>query len=277
LRSLVILPTYNEVENLPLIVEAVLAVDPGIDVLVVDDNSPDGTGRLADRLSDRDSRVKVIHREGKRGLGTAYLEGFKFGLARGYDLLAEMDADFSHRPEDLAQMLKVAASGRADVVIGSRNVPGGKVIGWSPLRQLISRGGSLYARRLLGLSVHDCTSGFKVFSREALEAIDLTRIRSNGYGFQVEVNEACDQAGLRVVEVPIVFPDRVQGYSKMSAEIALEAALVVLGLRLRRRRAAARTIPLRPAPGRTRLPSGFELGRRQTVAEAESEYEAVGR
>lgn len=269
MRSLVILPTYNEVENLPMIVEAVLAIDPGVDVLIVDDNSPDGTGRLADRLSDRDSRVKVMHRESKRGLGSAYLDGFNFGLRRGYSFLVEMDADFSHRPEDLERMLYVAAFGEADVVVGSRNVPGGKVIGWSLLRQLVSKGGSLYARTLLGLPVHDCTSGFKVFTREALESIDLSLIRSNGYGFQVEVNYACAQAGLRIVEVPILFPDRVQGSSKMSAAIALEAAVVVLGLKLRRRALALRPIPLR----QVHAVRAWEAA----VDDSDAEYEAVGR
>jgi dolichol-phosphate mannosyltransferase len=267
------MPTYNEVENLPMIVEAVLAIDSGIDVLIVDDNSPDGTGRLADRLRDRDPRVKVMHRQGKRGLGTAYLDGFTFGLRRGYDFLVEMDADFSHRPEDLERMLHVAASGQADVVVGSRNVPGGKVIGWSPLRQLVSRGGSVYARWVLGLPVQDCTSGFKVFTREALEAIDLSLIRSNGYGFQVEVNHACDQAGLRIVEVPIVFPDRAQGSSKMSPAIALEAAAVVLGLRLRRRSLALRPVPLR----RLSTAHAYDLDREHELDDEESEYEAVSR
>jgi dolichol-phosphate mannosyltransferase len=228
--SLVIVPTFNERENLPALVHALLPLDPGLNILVVDDGSPDGTGEIAEELKRETGRVDVIHRTGKQGLGTAYVAGFRYALVRGYDKVLEMDADFSHRPEDLPKLL--AAADHADVVIGSRNVPGGRVVGWSPVRQFVSKGGSVYARLLLGLPVHDCTSGFKCFRRSALQVLDLDSLRSNGYAFQVEVNYACAQAGLRFAEVPIVFPDRAQGKSKMSWQIAAEAAWLVLRLRL---------------------------------------------
>jgi len=232
MRSIVIIPTYNERDNLPPLVEAVLAVVPDADILVVDDNSPDGTGRLADALAASTGRVRVLHRAGKQGLGSAYIAGFKDALAHGYARIVEMDADFSHRPEDLPALLRAAA--QADVVVGSRNVPGGRAEHWSPLRHLISKGGSLYARTLLGLPIKDCTGGFKCFRREALQAIDLDGVVSNGYGFQVEMNYLCHRAGLRLVEVPIIFPDRTAGHSKMSSRIMLEAATVVWRLRRRR-------------------------------------------
>jgi dolichol-phosphate mannosyltransferase len=231
-RALIVIPTYNERESLPPLVRAVLAVAPEADVLVVDDASPDGTGSAADSLARELGRVHVLHRVGKRGLGPAYVDGFRYALARGYDRVVEMDADGSHRPVDLPRMLAAAGPGGADVVIGSRNVPGGRVVGWSPLRHLVSKGGSLYARLLLGLPVRDGTSGYKCIRRAALEALDLDRLRANGYAFQVEVNYALARAGMRFAEVPIVFPDRTQGRSKMSGRIALEAAWLVLALRL---------------------------------------------
>jgi dolichol-phosphate mannosyltransferase len=228
MRTLVITPTYNERENLAPLACAVLAVDPGIDILVVDDGSPDGTGAVADQLARNTGRVHVLHRTGKQGLGTAYVAGFRFALAHGYERVVEMDADGSHRPEDLGRLL--AAADHADVVIGSRNVPGGRVVGWSRMRQMLSKGGSLYARAVLGLPVRDCTGGFKVFQRQALEALDSVGLRSNGYAFQIEVNHACVRAGLRIAELPIVFPDRSRGKSKMSGRIAIEAAAMVLRL-----------------------------------------------
>ena len=231
MRSLVIVPTYNERENLPRLVPAILEVDPDLDLLVVDDNSPDGTGDLAEDLaSSSDGRVRVLHRQGKLGLGTAYVAGFAYALTHAYERVIEMDADFSHRPEDLPSLL-AAASG-ADVVIGSRNIPGGKTVGWSWVRNVISKGGSLYARLLLGLPVRDCTGGFKCLSREAPQRLDLDNLLSNGYAFQVEVNYACAKAGLRFAEVPITFNDRTAGRSKMSVAIAVEAAALVLRLML---------------------------------------------
>jgi len=229
-RTLIIIPTYNEGDNLVQLVDAILAVDPAPDILVVDDNSPDGTGKLAEALATRTPRVHVLHRAGKLGLGTAYVAGFHYALGHDYDYVVEMDADFSHRPEDLPHLLHAAET--ADVVIGSRNVPGGRAVNWSPVRHLISKGGSLYARLLLHLPIRDCTSGFKCLSCAALEALDLAALRSNGYAFQVEVNYACARAGMRFAEVPIVFPDRVNGTSKMSGSIVAEAALLVVRLRL---------------------------------------------
>ncbi len=231
MQSIAIIPTYNERDNLVPLVTAVLAHVPSLHVLVVDDHSPDGTGRIADELAVADPRVQVLHRAGKQGLGTAYIAGFRYALARGYERIVEMDADFSHRPEDLPRLLRAADS--ADVVIGSRNVPGGRAENWSILRHLISKGGSQYARLLLNLPIRDCTSGFKCFRRQALAALDLDSVKSNGYAFQVELNYLCHRAGLRLVEVPIVFPDRQVGHSKMSRHIVLEAAILVWQLRRR--------------------------------------------
>jgi dolichol-phosphate mannosyltransferase len=230
LGSLVIVPTYNERANLPSLVPAILGVDPGLDVLIVDDNSPDGTGDLADELAAQDDRVKVLHRARKLGLGTAYVAGFRYALRHNYDRVVEMDGDFSHRPEDLASLL--AAAEDADVVIGSRNISGGRTVGWSWARRAVSRGGSLYARAVLNLPIKDCTGGFKCLRRSAINRLDLDHLLSNGYAFQVEVNYACHQAGLRFAEIPITFPERVAGRSKMSIQIAAEAAALVLRLRL---------------------------------------------
>lgn len=246
-RVLVVVPTYNERENLGVLLEALWLHCPDANVLVVDDASPDGTGDLADEIAATEPRLQVLHRAAKTGLGTAYVEGFKIALAQGFDLVVEMDADLSHRPEDLPHLLEAAAT--ADLVIGSRNIPGGAVVGWSAIRRMISRGGSLYTRLILSLPVHDCTSGFKCFRREALMALDLSTVRANGYGFQVEVNYLCHLAGLRIVEVPIIFPDRMRGHSKMSSKIVLEAMFVVLGLRLGRRRNAAVAEPVATADG----------------------------
>lgn len=240
--ALVIIPTYNERENLTRLLPEILDIDPSIDILVVDDNSPDGTGDLADAIASQLSRVKVLHRPGKYGLGRAYVAGFEYALQHNYDQIVEMDADFSHRPQDLPALLSAAA--KADVVVGSRNVPGGGTVGWSRVRTFISRGGSVYARALLGLPIKDCTSGFKCFGRAALARLDLEHLLSNGYAFQVEVNHACHKAGLRFAEVPITFPDRARGRSKMTAGIAVEAALLVLRLRLGLVRAAVVPKPL---------------------------------
>lgn len=230
MKCLVILPTYNERENLPKIVSAILAHGEPFEVLVVDDNSPDGTGRLADELAAADPRVRVIHRAGKLGLGTAYVAGFKWALAAGYEYIFEMDADFSHDPADLPRLLAAAES--ADVAIGSRWVPGGGAPNWTWPRVLISRGGSIFSRLVLGLEIADLTSGFKCFQSQVLADLDLDRIVSNGYAFQVEVNYLCVRKGYRVVEVPIVFVDRRVGQSKMSGAIVAEAMLMVVKTRL---------------------------------------------
>lgn len=231
-RVLIITPTYDERDNLEAFVDGVFAVLPEANVLVVDDASPDGTGELADALAARDPRIEVLHRAGKLGLGSAYVEGFRLGLGRGYDVLFEMDTDLSHDPAYLPDFLEAIAGG-ADLVIGSRNVPGGGVEGWGPGRHVLSRGGSLYSRVILGLAVRDLTSGYKAFRRSALEAIDLDSVQSEGYAFQVELTYRAILRGLRVVEVPIVFVDRRVGQSKMSRRIFAEAVLMMPRLRFR--------------------------------------------
>jgi len=228
---IVITPTYNERENITPFVTAVLAIDPSLHVLVVDDNSPDGTGEVAEDLAATTGRVHVLHRPGKQGLGTAYVRAFQYALAHGYEYIVQMDADLSHRPEDLSRLLDAAPG--ADLVVGSRYVPGGQVENWSPLRRSISKGGSLYARTLLSMPVKDCTSGFKCFHRRTLQSIDLAGVVSNGFGFQVEMTYLCHRAGMRIVEVPIVFPDRAYGRSKMSRRIFTEAISLVWRIRYR--------------------------------------------
>ena len=232
--ALVVLPTYNESENLARIVEAILAASERVEILVVDDNSPDGTGRLADELAAREPRVHVLHRAGKEGLGRAYLAGFGWALAHPFRLILEMDADFSHDPAHLPDLLDAAAS--ADLVLGSRYVEGGGTQNWGLIRRFISRGGSLYARTILGIGIRDLTGGFKCFRRETLERLDLQTVRSEGYSFQIELTYRALNLGLRVVEIPIVFADRRVGKSKMSKRIFAEAALMVLRLRLDRGR-----------------------------------------
>ncbi len=229
-RAVICLPTYDERENLAPILQAIHAVVPDVDVLVVDDDSPDGTGRLADELASRDPRVKVLHRAAKQGLGRAYLAGFAWAIERGYGLVLEMDADFSHDPRHLPALL--AASRSADVVLGSRYVPGGGTENWGLGRRLISRGGSLYARTVLRVPVRDLTSGFKCFRREVLEALDLGSVECSGYAFQIELTYRALRRGFRVVEIPIVFADRRVGRSKMSRAIVLEAMWKVWSMRL---------------------------------------------
>lgn len=232
-RVLIIVPTYNERENLPSLIEQIHDRLPAADVLIVDDNSPDGTGLLAEATAAKDRRVHVIRRPGKLGLGTAYLTGFRYALERGYQYIFEMDADFSHDPGYLPTMLE-AAQERADLVIGSRRVPGGATENWGLGRRLLSAGGSLYARVVLGLGVRDLTSGYKCFRREVLEAIDLDSVRSEGYSFQIEMTYRALCRGFRVAEVPIVFIDRRVGQSKMSRRIFVEALFMVWQLRLQR-------------------------------------------
>jgi dolichol-phosphate mannosyltransferase len=217
-----VLPTFNEAGNVePLVHDALANLPDGSRILVVDDKSPDGTGEIADRLA-AELPVEVLHRAGKEGLASAYIAGFKHVLKQGAELVLQMDADFSHDPRDLRRL--VGASERADLVLGSRYVPGGGVEDWSLIRQGISRGGSAYARLVLGIDVRDLTGGFKCFRREVLEAIDLDRISAQGYAFQVEMTYRTLQAGFKVLEVPIVFRDRRVGSSKMSRAIVLEAA-----------------------------------------------------
>jgi len=229
-RVLVITPTYNERENLHAFLDALFAVAPQVDVLIVDDNSPDGTGVLADEVAARDPRVHVRHRAGKLGLGTAYIEGFQWALAQNYDVVFEMDTDLSHDPRYVPEFIRAIEAG-ADVVVGSRNIPGGGVEGWGPGRHFVSKGGSVYARTILGLDVRDLTSGYKAFTRDALQRIDLGGVKSNGYSFQIELTYRAVLRGMRVAEVPILFVDRRAGASKMSRKIFAEAVVMVWKLR----------------------------------------------
>ncbi len=230
-RALVVIPTYNEAVNVPHLVPQILAQDPQLDVLVVDDASPDGTGRLIDELASRNPRVHALHREAKLGLGTAYIAGFRWALERGYDLVFEMDADFSHDPAHLPEFLRAAAT--ADLVLGSRYL-GGKVtvVNWPIGRLMLSYWANVYARWVTGLRIWDLTGGFKCFRRRVLETIDLSKVRSNGYAFQIEMSVRAWRKGFKLAEVPIVFVDRTEGQSKMNRKIVREAIWVVPRLRL---------------------------------------------
>jgi dolichol-phosphate mannosyltransferase len=229
-RALIVVPTYNERSNLRELVESVLRAAPAAHLLVVDDASPDGTGALASQLSAQDERVHVLHRPRKQGLGTAYVDGFRWGLSRQYEQFFEMDADFSHDPGQLPRLFAALALG-AELVLGSRNVTGGAVSGWGLGRRLLSKGGSAYSRAVLGIGVRDLTTGYKAFTRRALERLDLGSVCSNGYAFQIELTYRALRAGLSVVEVPITFVDRRAGQSKMDGRIFLEAVGVVWRLR----------------------------------------------
>lgn len=229
-RVLVIVPTYNEAKNLPQIVPEILRQDPRLDVLVVDDNSPDGTGDIADRMAQGRSRVHVLHRQAKEGLGRAYLAGFRWGLSQGYEAMFEMDADFSHDPNFLPRFLEAIHD--ADLILGSRYATGVNVINWPISRLLLSLGANLYARVVTGLPLSDSTGGFKCFRREVLEAIDLDQVRSNGYAFQIEMSFRAWKKGFKLKEIPIIFHDRVEGHSKMSRRIMREAIWMVWWLRL---------------------------------------------
>ena len=230
-RALVVIPTYNEAPNLPSLVPQILAQDPRLELLVVDDGSPDGTGGLAEELSRGSPRVYVLHRAGKLGLGTAYITGFQWALERGYDYVFEMDADFSHDPTHLPDFLKAVAN--ADLVLGSRYL-GGKVtvVNWPIGRLMLSYWANVYARWITGLKIWDLTGGFKCFRRRVLEAIDLSQVRSNGYAFQIEMSVRAWRKGFKLAEVPIVFVDRTEGQSKMNRKIVREAIWIVPRLRL---------------------------------------------
>ncbi len=229
-RALVIVPTYNERENIPKLVPLVLAQDPCIDLLIIDDNSPDGTGALAEDIAQNDPRIHVIHRSGKLGLGTAYIAGFHAAIERGYDFVLEMDADFSHDPAHLPQFLSAAR--QYDVVLGSRYLDGRvTVVNWPITRLLLSYYANVYARVVTGLPVWDATGGFKCFRRQVLEAIPLDRVESEGYAFQIEMNFRAWRRGFHLGEIPIVFVDRTLGQSKMSRRIIREAVLKVWKLR----------------------------------------------
>jgi dolichol-phosphate mannosyltransferase len=239
-RMVVVVPTYNEAENLEWITARLLRAAPEADLLVVDDGSPDGTGAIADRIAAAEPRVSVVHRTAKAGLGAAYLHGFAVALERGYDVVGEMDADGSHQPEQLHRL--VAALADADLVIGSRWVPGGRVVNWSRWRLALSRGGNLYARLLLGIPVRDVTAGFRLFRAATLRRIDLAGVESVGYCFQADLTLRTIRAGLRVVEVPIEFVERERGESKMDRAVAVESLRLITrwGLRARFGRAARR-------------------------------------
>jgi dolichol-phosphate mannosyltransferase len=240
-RVVIVMPTYNERQNLEMMVSRVREAVPDADLLVVDDNSPDGTGDLADKLAEKDSHVQVMHRTEKAGLGRAYVAGFTWALEAGYDLIVEMDADGSHRPEDLPRLL--ATSAGADAVIGSRYVPGGTVVNWPKSREFLSKGANLYNRIMLGVRVKDATGGFRVYPAATLQKIDLNGIESAGYCFQIDMTLRVLQAGMTIVEVPITFVERERGTSKMSRTVIFEAFARVarwgIGARLHGRSAAS--------------------------------------
>ncbi|MFN7730070.1 MAG: polyprenol monophosphomannose synthase [Bdellovibrio sp.] len=231
MKTLVIVPTYNELENIPNITRAILEKNPQVHLLVVDDNSPDGTAEAVRQIIAKDARVHLLLRQKKEGLGRAYIAGFKWGEARGYEAMVEMDADFSHRPEDLVQILKALPAN--DFVVGSRYVDGGATVNWGLGRKMISRGGSLYARVILGYPLNDWTGGFNAWKIETLRKIRLDDVKSNGYSFQIDLKYRAQLAGCRGQEVPIVFEDRRVGQSKMSLKIVIEAFYRVWLLRLR--------------------------------------------
>jgi dolichol-phosphate mannosyltransferase len=221
MRKLVIIPTYNEVENIQVLLPQLIQLEKDFDILVVDDSSPDGTSGVVEKIMAKESRINLLVRKQKNGLGKAYLAGFKWGLEKKYEALIEMDADFSHRPEDLRTIL--AKLEKEDVVVGSRYVPGGETVNWGFMRKLISRGGSLYSRLILGYPTQDWTGGFNGWRAHVLQAIDLDTIQSNGYSFQIELKYKAQKCGFKISEVPIIFEDRRVGQSKMSLKIVLEA------------------------------------------------------
>lgn len=239
MRFLIVIPTYNEIQNLKGLLELVFKVVDAkahlfdvkeANVLVVDDNSPDGTGKLADELSKEESRIHVLHRSEKNGLGKAYVAGFAWGLDRGFDAICEMDADFSHNPSYLPEFWRLLRD--HDVVIGSRYVPGGGVRNWGAGRKAISKGGSVYARAILGMSVMDMTGGYNAWRRKVLEAVDVSTLRSEGYAFQIELKWRAWKKGFKLIEFPILFEDRTHGKSKMSKKIIVEAMMRVAGMRI---------------------------------------------
>ncbi|MEZ2391563.1 polyprenol monophosphomannose synthase [bacterium RCC_150] len=245
MRVLTIIPTYNELESLPKTLGRLRTAVPASDVLVVDDNSPDGTGQLADSIASEDQQVHVLHRKGKEGLGAAYIAGFKWGMAAGYDVLVEMDADGSHQPEQLPLLLEAINDG-ADLAMGSRWVPGGGTVNWPLYRQAISRTGSTYARLMLGLKIKDITGGYRAFRRSTLEALKLDEVESVGYGFQVDLAWRVAKLGLTIVERPITFVERELGASKMSGNIVVEAMINVTkwGLASRWAKLSGKKIPV---------------------------------
>jgi len=251
-QALVIVPTYNERENLPSLVQHLLKLPVAVDLLVVDDNSPDGTGKLADEFAAQHPFIHVLHRAQKSGLGRAYIAGFKWALERDYEFICEMDADFSHDPDDIPRLLEAAQN--ADCVLGSRYINGIRVINWPLKRLMLSKGAEKYVRVVTGMPFTDPTGGFKCFRRRALQAIDLSQVQSNGYSFQIEMTHKLWRQGMRIAEVPIIFTERFQGHSKMSGHIVREALIMVWRLllqnKLRRRPPAAAPKPEAVAPSR---------------------------
>lgn len=234
MKTLVVIPTYNEIENLETVVTKILGLnEPGLELLVVDDNSPDGTGALADHLAAADVRVHVLHRAEKNGLGGAYLAGFAWGRARDYDVLCEMDADGSHNPADLPRLLQAVADG-ADLAIGSRRVKGGHVVGWGPHRHVMSWGAATLSRLALGLKTHDITAGFRAYRATVIDQLLAAGVKSNGYAFQEETVFLCERAGRRIVEVPVIFVDRRLGKSKLSPKEARAFFATIVKLRRQR-------------------------------------------
>jgi dolichol-phosphate mannosyltransferase len=225
MRVLVVLPTYNEIENIDRMLEALRTTVPNVDILVVDDGSPDGTGDAADKLAERLGQITVMRRSGKGGLGSAYRAGFTWGLERGYDAFVEIDCDFSHDPRALPEMLSLAEN--YEVVIGSRYVPGGAIPAWSTSRLLLSKGGNRYASTMLGLRVADSTAGYRVYRKSALDKIDYSTVQADGYGFQIEMTYRARRGGASIIETPISFTDRTEGESKMSSAIVVEALWLV--------------------------------------------------
>jgi dolichol-phosphate mannosyltransferase len=245
-KSLIVIPTYNERENIAGLIDDVLTMVPTTDLLIIDDNSPDGTGELVDAISAQDTRVHVVHRPGKLGLGTAYVLGFQYAIDNGYDLVFEMDADYSHDPKYLPDIF--AAAGDADLVIGSRYVKGGDTPNWSALRKFISGGGNTFARMVLFIPFHDCTGGYRCYRTNALRQLNLSLISTQGYAFQVEMAYVFWKRGFRVREVPIVFMDRRVGKSKMSRKIFLEAFLWVVRTRFQGDPVVKAPPPVQPLP-----------------------------
>lgn len=229
MKTIVIIPTYNEAENIEKLIAKILSVDPSLNILIVDDNSPDGTARIVQNIMANDERIHLIQRPGKLGLGTAYIDGFRYAIERGYEAIFEMDADFSHNPEDIPRFLQEIDS--ADLVIGSRYLTGVNVINWPLQRLILSYFANLYTRIITGMPIQDATGGFKCFRTEALRKIDLSKVKTNGYGFQIEMNFRFWANGFRVKEIPIIFTDRRNGTSKMNKKIIFEAVLLVWKLK----------------------------------------------
>lgn len=261
MRAIIAIPTYNERENIVTLVEQIQSVAPSVDILIIDDNSPDGTGKVADDLAAQNRSVHVMHRPGKMGLGTAYIAGFRYAIEQGYDLVFEMDADFSHNPDYLPRFLELAE--HADLVIGSRYIEGGGTPNWAPVRKFISGGGNIFARAVLDIPVHDCTGGYRCYRTAALRTLNLNAIRAQGYAFQVEMAYNFWKSGFRIRETPIIFEDRRVGASKMSRKIFIEAFLWVLRTRVTGDAAVRRKTPGNTPLSEASVPNVGSAGDRQ--------------